>query len=270
MNIFAVFTFLFTQPITNALLACYHVLTFLHVPFALGFAIIALTVIIRIILIPLTASQIRASKKMQDLAPHLSNLKEKHKDDKKKHQEEMMKLYKEHGVGPASGCLPVLLQFPIIIGLYQALYTIVNASTVAKLAGVNKLMYFDFLKVHTLWDPTFFGISISLKPQDAIMKMPILIIIPIITVVLQLILSKMMMPEVPVKAKSDDMQATFAKQSLYLIPLMVGYFSFSLPVGLSLYWNTFSIFGIIQQYWIVGPGGAHHWFAKVNLHGKRS
>ena len=121
MNIGAIFTVLFTQPITNILVLCYQLFMFLHVPFALGFSIIALTTIIRLVLLPFTTSQIRASKKMQDLAPHLSLLKEKHKGDKKKHQEEMMKLYKNHGVNPASGCLPVILQIPIIWSLYHVL-----------------------------------------------------------------------------------------------------------------------------------------------------
>ena len=114
MNIGNLFTILLTQPIANLLVACFQVLHFLHVPFALGFSIIALTFIIRLVLYPFTASQIKTSKKMQDMAPHISRLKEKHKDDKKKQQEEMMKLYSEFGVNPAAGCLPVIIQIPII------------------------------------------------------------------------------------------------------------------------------------------------------------
>jgi YidC/Oxa1 family membrane protein insertase len=82
MDIGLIFNILLNQPITNLLVVCYQLLHFLHIPFALGFSIILLTCIIRVILFPLTASQIKMSKKMQDMAPHISKLKVKHKDDK--------------------------------------------------------------------------------------------------------------------------------------------------------------------------------------------
>jgi YidC/Oxa1 family membrane protein insertase len=68
--------------------------------------------------------------------------------------------------------------------------------------------------------------------------------------------------------KDDDFQAAFQKQSLFIFPVMIGFFSFTLPVGLSLYWNTFTLFGILQQYLLVGPGGAAPWFKKLNLYGR--
>jgi YidC/Oxa1 family membrane protein insertase len=92
MDIGLIFNILLNQPITNLLVICYQLLHFLHIPFALGFSIILLTCIIRAILFPLTSSQIKMSKKMQDMAPHISKLKEKHKSDKKKQQEEMIRL----------------------------------------------------------------------------------------------------------------------------------------------------------------------------------
>ena len=107
MNIFDT---ILVFPITNALLLVYHFLNLVHLPFALGFSIIILTIIIRLILYPLTTSQIKASKKMMDINPHLAKLKEKHKGDAKMLQQETMRLYKEHGVNPAAGCLPVLVQ----------------------------------------------------------------------------------------------------------------------------------------------------------------
>lgn len=267
-NIFAI---LFVQPITNLLIACYHLFVFLHVPFALGFAIIALTIIIRVVLYPFTASQIKTSKKMQDIAPHISNLKVKHKDDKKRQQEEMMKLYKEHGVNPAAGCLPVLVQLPIIWSLYGVLGKVVNISTIAKLKEINSQLYFDGLKLHSLWDPTFLGIPLSVSPASGINKMPVLILVPIITGILQLIFSKMMTSEVASTAKEDDFQATFAKQSVFIFPIMIAFFSYRLPFGLSLYWNAFTIFGILQQYFLVGAGGLVHWKGKAQkIYGKRS
>lgn len=262
-----------SQPITNLLVGCYQLLHLFHIPFALGFSIIALTFLIRLVLYPFTASQIKTSKKMQDMAPHISNLKVKHKDDKKKQQEEMMKLYKEFGVNPAAGCIPVVIQIPIIWGLYHVLYLAVSINSLSKLKDINKFLYADWLKLHSLWDITFFGIPLASSPLNLMQKhnMPLIILVPIITGVLQLIFSKMMAPENAPVGKKDDFQATFAKQSLFIFPIMIGYFSFSLPFGLSLYWNAFTIFGILQQYFLVGLGGLKQWQKYTTLiYGKRN
>ncbi len=271
MNIGEIFTVLLTQPITNLLVSSYQLFQFLHIPYALGFSIIILTFIIRLVLYPFTASQIKTSKKMQDMAPHISNLKEKHKDDKKKQQEEMMKLYKEFGVNPAAGCLPVIIQIPIIWSLYHVLTVAVNINSVAKLKDINHLLYFDGLKLTRLWDVTFFGIPLAPSPAELMPKMPLIILVPILTGVLQLIFSKMMAPETAPTGKQDDFQATFAKQSLFIFPIMIGFFSFRLPFGLSLYWNAFTVFGIIQQYFLVGLGGLKQWAKYKDLiYGKRN
>ena len=270
MDIGLIFNILLNQPITNLLVVCYQLLHFLHIPFALGFSIILLTCIIRVILFPLTASQIKMSKKMQDMAPHISKLKVKHKSDKKKQQEEMMKLYAEFGVNPAAGCLPVILQIPIIWGLYHVLGTAVNANSLAKVKEINNLLYFDGLKLTRLWEVTFFGIPLAKAPSSMWQDNPAIILVPVLTGVLQLIFSKMMAPEKPVQAKQDDFQATFAKQSLFIFPVMIGVFSFQLPFGLSLYWNAFTLFGIIQQYFLVGLGGLKQWQAYAQkTYGKR-
>src|SRR5688572_2489666 len=116
-----IFTVLVEQPITNILAAIYQGLLALHLPYALGFSIIALTVFLRLLLYPLTLSQIKTQKKMQDMAPLLSKIKEKHKGDMKRQQEATMALYREHSLNPAAGCLPALLQLPIFFGLYGVL-----------------------------------------------------------------------------------------------------------------------------------------------------
>lgn len=259
MNIGLLFNILLNQPITNLLVTCYQLLQFLHVPFALGFSIIALTFIIRLILYPFTAQQIKTSKKMQDMAPHISNLKAKHKDDKKKQQEEMMKLYAEFGVNPAAGCLPVVIQLPIIWGLYHVLSTAVSTNSLTKLKELNNLLYSDSLKLTKLWEVTFFGIPLAQAPSHLMKDMPFIILVPVLTGVLQLIFSKMMAPEKPYAVKEDDFQATFAKQSLFIFPIMIAVFSYQLPFGLSLYWNAFTLFGILQQYFLVGLGGLKQW-----------
>ena len=216
---------------------------------------------------------------MQRVAPHINALKDKHKGDAKKIQEETMKLYKEHGVNPAAGCVPLLIQIPVIWSLYRVLTTAVNVNALKDITSLNHVLYFSFLKLNHVWDTTMFGLSLGLSPSKLIAITPFVLLVPFITGVLQFILSKMMMPEDILDAqieiakttpkKEDDFQAAFQKQSLFIFPVMIGFFSFSLPLGLSLYWNTFSVFGIIQQYILVGPGAARPWVEKVKRNNKK-
>lgn len=256
------FNTLINQPIANILVAVYQLLSFLGVPFALGFSIIVLTALIRLVLYPLTASQMKASKKMQEVTPHLNKLKDKHKGDPKRLQEETMKLYKEFGINPAAGCLPMLIQLPIIWGLYGVLNSTVRATSIG---DVNKSIYIEGLKLNTLWDTSFFGLPIGQSPSELIKIVgPMILLVPVITGVLQFVQSKMMFKptsakaltgkptKTPVSADKKSAQNDFASamqtQSLYIFPLMIGFFANTFPLGLSLYWNTFTIFGIIQQY----------------------
>ncbi len=271
----AVFVTFFINPITNVLIGVYQLLLFLHIPYPLGFAVILLTVLIRLVLYPFTSQQIKSAYKMQKVSPHIAALKEKHKDDKKRQQEEMMKLYKEHGVNPMAGCLPLLIQLPIIWSLYNVLTHVVSANSAQTVASINKSLYFSWLKINpSHWDVYFFGIALAGSPSKLIPHNPLFILIPIITGVLQFILSKMMLPhplDVPrVEKKKDDFQSAFQTQSLYIFPVMIGFFSYNLPLGLSLYWNTFTLFGILQQYLLVGAGAAAPYFKKVKLHGRKN
>ncbi|MEK7160225.1 MAG: YidC/Oxa1 family membrane protein insertase, partial [Patescibacteria group bacterium] len=164
------------NPIINILLLSYQIVFSLHIPYPLGFSIILLTIVIRLILYPLTGAQLKASKKMQDLNPHIKNLKEKHKGDAKTLQAETMRLYKEHGVNPAAGCLPVLIQLPVIWGLYSVLIKIVQLgpNTVNE---VNKIAYYDFLKLTKVWDTNFFGIPLGQNPSQLFSSIGVLIIL---------------------------------------------------------------------------------------------
>lgn len=269
---FEIFNILFTNPIINLLVTSYHLINLIGIPFAFGFAIILLTVAIRLILWPLTAAQVKSAHKMQTIAPIMKNVREKYKDDKKKQQEEMMRIYREHKINPAAGCLPLLIQIPVIWSLYRVLTIAVEINNATKLADINKVLYFDFLKLQSVWDTNFFGISLGATPSKLWAAAPYLVLVPVLTGVLQFILSKMMtsdIPQVP-GTKEDDFQAAFQKQSLLIFPVMIGFFSFNFPVGLSLYWNTFTLFGILQQYLLVGPGGAAPLFKKVNLHERKN
>lgn len=256
------------NPIINLLVAFYQGLTFLHVPFALGFSIILMTVFIRLLMAPLTAGQIKMSKKMQEMSPHLKKIREKHKGNMQRQQQETMALYQKHGVNPAAGCLPGIVQIVVLaFGVYPALLKLLDHTKQAKetLDVINAAVYFPFLHLDKPWDTMFFGFPLQKTPADLLPTIGFIVfLIPVLTGAFQLIQSKMMMPvedkTKPVvqqqKPSQEDMMMNIQKQFLYLIPLMVGFFSYTFSVGLSLYWNTFTVFGIIQQYRIQGGWGS--------------
>ena len=273
MNIGLIFETFIVRPLATILVAIYQGLHVLHIPYSLGFSIIILTIIIRFILYPLISAQLKSSKKMQAVAPHLSKLKEKHKGDAKRMQAETMRLYKEHGVNPAAGCLPLIVQMPVIWGLYSLLQKVVSLDPHAVVSQVNKLVYFDGLKLTSSWDPSFFGLPLGQGPSKLFASVgPWVILIPVLTGVLQFMLSKMLINPKPIQQnaivkkgeeKKEDFASAFQTQSTYIFPVMIGFFSFQFPVGLSLYWNTFTVFGIIQQYKILGLGGLTDWKNKI-------
>jgi len=124
------FDLILINPILNVMVAIYQLLTALHVPSALGFSIILLTIVVRLILYPLMHQSLRQQKKMQQLTPHINKLKEKHKGDAKRLQVEQMALFKEHGGNPASGCFVMIVQIPILIGVYNVLLKAVHSTSV--------------------------------------------------------------------------------------------------------------------------------------------
>src|SRR5664279_204136 len=263
------FNTLLIQPIINILVAIYQGLIFLHIPYALGFSIILLTILIRLILYPLTHQSLKHQKKIQEIQPHINKIKEKHKGDQKRQQVEMMAMYKEQGVNPAGGCVFILIQFPILIGLYQVLFKVVQLK---HLNDLNKLLYFPQLKLTEIWNTTFFGLPLEKTLVQLSKEMGILIfLVAVITVALQMIKSKMMMPvktdEEKQKAKDgkskEDFASSFQSQSMLLMPVIIGFAAATLPFGLSLYWNTLTIFGIIQQYQVTKWGGLKEWTDKI-------
>lgn len=282
MNIGDYFNLVFAHPIANVLIAFYQLLTFLHIPYPLAFSIIIVTAISRLIMWPIAAKQIKSTAKMQKISHLVNSLKEKHKGDRKRQQEEMMRLYKEHGINPMAGCLPLLIQLPFIYAIFNVLHLAIGENTFQVVSNINNILYFPWLHVSaSSWNATFFGVALSSVPQKLFFQYPFYILIPLLTGVFQFLLSKMMMPAEILKTeeklakktseKSDDFQAAFQKQSLFIFPVMIGFFSFTFPLGISLFWNTQNIFAIIQQYVLVGPGGATHWFEKAKKlkNGKR-
>jgi len=260
MGIGEIFTVLLVQPITNLLVVIYQFLVYLHIPSPFGFSIILLTMIIRLALFPLMSAQLKSSKKMQQLAPELAEIKSKFKGDSKRQQAETMALYKKYGINPAAGCVPVVVQLPIIWGLYSVLQTAVKQTSVG---AINHLIYSDSLKLKHLWDTHFFGVPLGKTPSELLPIIGVgILILPILTGASQFVQSKMMLPaQTPKKVEKSkksegmgDFATAFQTQSLYIFPIMIGFFSFSFPSGLSFYWITFTVFGIIQQY-LMQKGG---------------
>jgi YidC/Oxa1 family membrane protein insertase len=213
-----------------------------------GLAIIALTLLIRTVLIPLTLPAMRSAKKMKDLKPHLDDLKKKHAKDKKRLQQEQLNLYKEHGVNPAAGCLPTIVQFAILIALYRVFIDFIQNGGV------------DAVKVNMqfLW--------LNLSEPDPFY------ILPLMAAGSQLLLSQMLMTakehhkmkDLKKKAKekektgeedTQEMAETLQQQMLYVMPVMTGIIALRFPSGLALYWVATTLFSLIQQYVISGPGG---------------
>lgn len=256
------FNTLFFGPIVNVLIFIYKILEMASIPGALGFAIVILTVAIRLLIWPFTASQVKSAHKMASLKPFLDEIKLKHKGDRKAMQQAQMDLYKQHGVNPAGGCLPAIIQLPIFIALYQA---IINVFAGEKgLEHINSVLYNDWLHLSEAPNPNFFGLDLSVKPSEFATVGFLILLVPIMTALLTFIQSKMATPtvikhekkETNKEKQQEDMMATMQTQMVYLMPIMIGYFAFTFPVGLAIYWNTFTIMGIIQQYRITGWGGA--------------
>jgi len=213
----------------------------MHIPYSYGFAIIFFTLIIRLVTLPLTLKQLQSSKVMQELQPKLQELQKKYKDDKQKLSQEQMKLYQEAGVNPLGGCLPMLIQFPVWIGLYQALMN---------LAHTGQLAEARFLWIPSLAEPTSADWLLRSPLQWDLGYVAAYLVLPILTVISQIAIQKMMTPP----TQTQDPQQSAMNQMMMLMPLMFGFFAIQVPSGLTLYWVVSNLFGIVQQYFITGWG----------------
>jgi len=212
----------------------------------------------------LTLPTLKAAQKQKDLAPELKKLKEKYKDNKEKLAKAQMELYRQHGVNPAAGCLPQILQLIILIALYQAFIQVLSNDGQAVLK-LNEILYFDFLKL----DP---GRTINAAFGPWTLSQPDrFFILPLLAGAAQFLLAKMMRPAV-VKGKkqatktpdkSDDLMYTMQEQMLYMMPLMTIFIGWRLPSGLVLYWLATTGFSLVQQYFVSGFGGLEPWMKKI-------
>ena len=223
------------QPLTNILIVISHVFGG-----NFGVAIILLTLIVNSALIPLTLSQIRSTKKMQDLQPKLAELQKKYGKDRQKLAQEQMKLYKESGVKPAGCALTMIIQMPVWIALYQSVM-LALAAVPEGLLNLSRYLYpwpvvFESLPLN----PYFLGMNLA-QPN---------FILAILVGVTMWVQQKM-----STTPSSDPKAASQSSMMLWMMPLIFTFFALSFPSGLSLYWVASSIFRIVLQYRMSGWGG---------------
>jgi YidC/Oxa1 family membrane protein insertase len=242
------FNLIFTFPIFNILMLLYRAIG------DFGLSIIVLTLLVRLILFPLTLKQLKSMKAMQALTPQLNEIKKKYKDQKAQ-LEATQALYKEYGVNPVAGsCLPLLVQMPVLFALFYALEDVVKNNTT--LHALNSIIY-PFLPHFTTLPNTqlawFSFINsawhISLGAPDPTHILPILAALATFA---QLRMS--MARNASTTTGSSDAMKTQQTIMQLISPIMVLFFGWSYAAGLALYWMTSSVFGMVQQYFVTGWG----------------
>ena len=225
------------QPMLNFLILLYKV-TFSN----FGVAILVFTLVIRILMLPLTLKQLHASRSMMALQPKMQELQKKHGKDREKISQETMKLYKEHGVNPLGCALPTLVQFPIWIGLYQSIIQAL-ADTPEGLLALSQHLYRGLetvwvtvpLNNHFLW--------LDLAKPDPLMVLPILVGG-----------SMWLQQKMMTVANPDPQQAQMNRMMQTMMPLMFAFMTIQFSSGLALYWVMSNLVGIGMQYTVTGWG----------------
>jgi YidC/Oxa1 family membrane protein insertase len=220
------------RPFLNAMIFLY---AYLGQSFVL--AITVFTIILRLITAPLHLKQVRASRKMQEVQPQLQELQKRYKGDKERLVQEQQKLYKEQGINPMGGCLPTLVQFPIWIGLYQSINSIL-AHTPMELMALGKNVYTGFAAVANIVPLQSHFLWLDLARPD---PTPILPILVGGTMWLQ---QKMMAQP----GGGDPQQAGMTQTMQIMMPLMFGYFTTQFSAGLALYFVVSNVIGIAMQW----------------------
>lgn len=227
------FDLVLVDPMTNALVFLSRLL-FSN----FGLAIIALTVILRGLTWPMTSSQLKSTRAMTTLQPQIQEIQKKHSDPKRR-SEETMKLYREAGVNPLGCLLPMVIQMPISIALYQSIRFTLGETPESLLSLSQRLYPWSFLQTavplekHFLW--------LNLATPDLIMA--------VLVGVSMFVQQRMTTPQ----RALDPQQQSTQNMMLWMLPLMFGYFSLQVPSGLALYWFVSNVLSIGLQYLYLGP-----------------
>jgi YidC/Oxa1 family membrane protein insertase len=217
---------------------------------SIGYGIIIFTIIARLLILPLTLTALKSSRKMQMLQPEIKELQRKYGKDPQKLQAETLKLYQTYKINPAASCLPLFLQLPIFFGVYQAVYHLtIPANHQYLSAGVQEALKDP--SVAALLTQPFLGLHLGTGAFEANFSGFNgweYVVLPVLSVTLQLIQQVMAMPRV------QDPQQKAISQAMLIMPLFFAYISFTFPSGAVFYWVVGSVIGIIQQYFTTGWG----------------
>lgn len=224
----ALYNAIIYQPILNLLVWLYNTIP----GHDIGVVIIVITLIIRIILAPLMHKSLKSQRSMSALQPKLAELKEKHKGNQQEHAKAMMDLYKEHDVNPLSSCLPMLVQLPFLIALYQVL---------AKALKGNFAGLYSFVSNPGTLNPKFLGLVDLSHPN---------IVFAILAGAVQFAQSWMISKWQKPGATVDTTTKAMNIQMLYVLPVISAVIALKLPAGLPLYWVITTLFAIAQQAYI--------------------
>ena len=204
-----------------------------------GMAIIALTIVVNVLMLQLTLKQIRSSKAMQELQPKLAELQKKYGKDRQRMAQEQMRLYKESGMNPAGCLLPMLIQMPIWIALYQSIMMVLAAAPEG-LLNLSRYLY-SWPIVYSMLPLNSNFIGLNLAEGNLILA-----ILVGGTMWLQ---QKMITP-----SGADSRQQAQNRMMLWMMPLMFAFLCLTFPSGLALFWVTSSVVRIVIQYYITGWG----------------
>lgn len=192
--------------------------------------IVLLTLLTRIVLAPSFHKSLKSQKAMTELQPKMNEVREKYKNDKEGQAKAMMQLYKDHKVNPLSSCLPLLIQLPILIALYQVF---------SKALGNHLTGLYAFVPKPETINPYFLNLMDLSKPS---------IVLGVLAGLAQFWQSKMMMPKN--SQSTDTMTKAMSMQTTYFLPIVSVVIAIKLPGGLPLYWLVTTLFAVAQQYWL--------------------
>ncbi len=246
----------FISPFVNALMGFYNLFG------NLGWSVITVTVIIKLVLFPIIWPSLKSAKKMAELQPRLKKLQEKYGKDKEGLAKAQMDFYKQEGINPLSGCLPNLLQIAVLIIFFSAFNLVIGV-----MEGKNKLVELNSHLIPAIkvaenfkFNQDFMGMDLATTPAKLFgagfsMNWILVAILLLGSAGLQYFSSKLMMPNVKVdenvvketKDKEDDMMSAMRTQSLYMMPAMTVFIGWNFSVGMLLYWFVNSGVMLIQQ-----------------------
>ena len=254
------------------LIAVYQFLENLGVPGAIAFAIVVLTLVVRAVLIPLYRKQLVSQRRMQLIQPELKEVQKRYKGDAMKARLAQQELFKERGISPLAGCLPLLLQMPLLFIMYSVIQqglTNQDPSAMLTVFGVQ-VVDIDCKNVVN-------GVIEATKPCiDSVVPLLGNIALPqafltiagfglsflaIASALLQLVQSRMMLPAAD--PANDDPNARIQRQTMLFLPLISVVYGGFLPAGLFIYWIVATVFSIVQQYLIVGWGSMFPFFGRT-------